>query len=95
MSIGILSLQIKLPGCKSLKEKRSRLKPLISRLHREFNVSVAELDQQDLWDQAILGCAHISNDHQFSQTALQSIVHWLNKNWPDIMLVDDHIEIIN
>jgi uncharacterized protein YlxP (DUF503 family) len=41
MSIGILTLEIQLPGCKSLKEKRSRLKPLIARLHREFNVSVA------------------------------------------------------
>jgi uncharacterized protein YlxP (DUF503 family) len=95
MSVGILTLQINLPGCKSLKEKRSRLKPLINRLHHEFNVSVAEVDWQDKWDEAIIGCALISNDHQFSQTALQTIVHWLDKNWPDVMLVDDHIEIIN
>jgi len=95
MSVGILTLQINLPGCKSLKEKRSRLKPLINRLHHEFNVSVAEVDWQDKWDEAIIGCALISNDHQFSQTALQTIVHWLDKNWPDAMLVDDHIEIIN
>lgn len=95
MSIGILTLQIKLPGCKSLKEKRSRLKPLIARLHREFNISVAELDQQDKWEEATLGCAHISNDHQYSHKALDTIVHWLERNWPDIMLVDDYIEIIN
>lgn len=94
MSIGILTLQIKLPGCKSLKEKRSRLKPLIARLHREFNISVAELDRQDKWEEATLGCAHISNDHQYSKKALDTIVHWLERNWPDIMLVDDHIEII-
>jgi len=95
MSIGILTLQIKLPGCKSLKEKRSRLKPLITRIHREFNVSVAEIAQQDVWDEATLGCAHISNDHQYSQNALHMIVHWLDRNWPDIMLVDDQTEIIN
>jgi len=94
MSVGILTLQIQIPGCKSLKEKRSRLKPLIARLHREFNVSVAELGQQDDWDGAIIGCAMISNDSQFIQTSLQSIIHWLGRNWLDIMLVDDHIEII-
>ncbi len=95
MSVGILTIQIELPGCKSLKEKRSRLKPLIARLHREFNISVAELSQQDRWGTATLGCAYISNDHQFSHNALQTIVHWINKNWPDITLVDDHIEIID
>jgi uncharacterized protein YlxP (DUF503 family) len=95
MSIGILTLQIQLPGCKSLKEKRSRLKPLISRLHREFNISVAELDRMDSWDEATLGCALISNNHQYSESSLQIVVHWLGKNWPDVTLVDDHLEIIN
>ncbi len=94
MNVGILTLQVHLPGCKSLKEKRSRLKPLITRLHREFNVSAAELDQQDDWDSATIGCALISNDRQYVFSFLQSIIHWLNKNWPDIALVDDHIEII-
>jgi len=90
-----MTLEIQLPGCKSLKEKRSRLKPLIARLHREFNVSVAELNRMDSWDQATIGCALISNNPQFSQTSLQAVIHWLNQNWPDITLVDDHIEIIN
>ena len=95
MPIGVLTIQLQLPGCKSLKEKRSRLKPLISRLHREFNISVAELSRQDVWDEATLGCVMISNDHQFSESSLQTVIHWLNKNWPDVTLVDDHIEIIN
>jgi hypothetical protein len=94
MSVGILTLQVQIPGCKSLKEKRSRLKSLIARLHREFNVSVAELEQQDDWDEATIGCAMISNESQFIQSSLQSIIYWLNGNRPDITLVDDHIEII-
>jgi uncharacterized protein YlxP (DUF503 family) len=95
MSIGVLTLHLQLPGCKSLKEKRSRLKPLITRLHREFNISVAELSCQDVWDEATLGCVMISNDHKFSESSLQTVIHWLNKNWPDVTLVDDRIEIIN
>ncbi len=95
MTIGVLTLQLQLPGCRSLKEKRSRLKPLIARLHREFNVSVAELAHLDSWDEATIGCALISNNHQFSESALQSVVHWLGRNWPDVTLVDDHIEMIS
>jgi uncharacterized protein YlxP (DUF503 family) len=94
MAISILTLRLQLPGCRSLKEKRSRLKPLIARLHREFNLSVAELDQQDAWDEATIGCAMISNDHQFTDSALHTVIHWLNQNWPDVSLVDDQIEII-
>jgi len=95
MPIGVLTIQLQLPGCKSLKEKRSRLKPLISRLHREFNISVAELSRQDVWDEATIGCVMLSNEHQFSESSLQTVIHWLNMNWPDVTLVDDHIEIIN
>ncbi len=95
MSIGVLTLQIQIPGCKSLKEKRSRLKPLLARLHREFNLSVAELDRLDSWNEAIIGCVMISNNHQYSESSLQSVIHWVNKNWPDVSVVDDTVEIIN
>jgi uncharacterized protein YlxP (DUF503 family) len=94
MPIGVLTLQIQIPGCRSLKEKRSRLKPLIARLHREFNLSVAELAKQDQWDEATIGCALLSNEHQFTESALHTVIHWLNRNWPDVTIIDDHIEII-
>ena len=95
MFVGILTIQLQLPGCKSLKEKRSRLKPLTTRLHREFNISVSELNQLDNWDETTVGCAIISNDHGFSEKSLQSVIVWINKNWPDVTVIDDHIEIIN
>ena len=94
MNIGLLTLKVNLPGCKSLKDKRSRLKPLLTRLHREFNVSVAEIYLLDIRDEASIGCALISNEPDFTHKALQTIVHWVEVNWPDVMLVDDHIEII-
>ncbi|MCJ7659178.1 MAG: DUF503 domain-containing protein, partial [Anaerolineales bacterium] len=64
MSIGILTIKIHLPGCSSLKEKRRRLKPLIERLHREFNISVAEIDHLDVWQTSMIACAPVSNDHR-------------------------------
>ena len=94
MSIGFLSLHVRLDGCKSLKEKRSRLKPLVTRLHREFNVSVAEIDFQDAWQDAMIGCVLVSNDPAHTQRSLQQVARWVETSWPDVSLVDDHIEML-
>lgn len=94
MSIGILTLHIQLPGCASLKEKRSRIKPLITRLHREFNISIAEVDYQDSWNNSLLTCALVSNDSGFTQRALRKVVQWIESNWPDVDLVDDQLELL-
>ena len=94
MSIGLLNLHIQLPGCTSLKEKRHRLKPLLVRLHREFNISIAEVDKQDIWVEAVLAIAMVSNDHNHTQRALQQVLSWLETNWPDVLVVEHHIELI-
>jgi hypothetical protein len=94
MSLGLLTLNILLPGCTSLKEKRSRLKPLLARLHREFNVSTAELDYQDAWQQAVIGCALVSNDPDHTRRSLQKVARWVEENWPDVTLLDERFESI-
>ena len=53
-------IDLHLPGCRSLKEKRSVLRPLLERLRHRFEVSVAELDHQDLWQRAGLGVSAVS-----------------------------------
>jgi len=94
MSIGLLTLHIRLPGCTSLKEKRSRLKPLLARLHREFNISVAEINRQDAWSEAVIACAVVSNDPNHNRQALQHIIQWVEASWPDLTLFDESIEIL-
>jgi len=94
MSIGILTLHIHLPGSNSLKAKRGRIQPIIARLHREFNLSVAEIGLQDKWQEAVLACALISNDHGYTQHALQNVANFFSQAWPDLDLIDDHIELI-
>jgi uncharacterized protein len=94
MKIGVLILELQIPGCTSLKEKRSRLKPLLSRLHREFNISAAEVDRQDAWQAAVIACAIVSNDAAHSQRVLQQVVDWLERDWPDVEIVENKIEII-
>ncbi|RME88455.1 MAG: DUF503 domain-containing protein [Anaerolineae bacterium] len=92
--IGILTLHLHLPGCSSLKEKRGRLKPLIHRLHREFNVSVAEMDLHDLWQEAVIACALVNRDRAHIQRSLQKVAKWVVSNWPDGDIIDQTLELI-
>ncbi len=69
MPLGVLTLEIQLPYAHSLKEKRAVLQKLRGRLRARFNVAVAELDHQDVWQQATLGVASVSN----SRTVLEGV----------------------
>ena len=70
------------------------MKPLLHRLHREFNISVAEIDYQDKWQETLIACTLVSNDNGHTQRSLQKIVQWIEKSWPDVTLMDDKLEII-
>ncbi len=94
MSLGLLTLSLYLPGCRSLKEKRRRLKPLITRLHREFNISVSETDHHDVWQSATISCAWVTRDNGQTHRSLMKVIEWIEGNWPDVSIVDDQIEII-
>ncbi len=94
MVICTLVCNLRLPGCRSLKEKRSHLKPLLNRLHREFNVSAAEIDRQDIWDESVIACALVGNQHAFLEKCMQQIVDYIEKQWNDLQVVDFHIELI-
>lgn len=92
MAIGLLRIHLRLPGCSSLKEKRGKIKPVLSRLHREFNVSTAELDLQDVWQDAVIGCAALSSDGAQNQRLLQQALDFIERNWPDLPVIDYRIE---
>lgn len=91
--IGVLTLHLHLPGCTSLKEKRHRLKPLLNRLQREFNLSVAEMDYQDRWQEALIGCALINSDATHIHRSLQRVLVWVEQNWSEGWILAEHIEL--
>jgi len=92
--LAILTIHLHLPACASLKEKRGRIKPMIARLHREFNISVAEMDLQDKWQEAVIGCAMIGNDRAFLESALGNVAKWVEGHWTDGDVIGQKIEII-
>ena len=92
--IGLLTIHLRIPMCSSLKEKRSQLKPFLTKLGREFNISVAELDLNDRWDESLIGCVYLSNDGTHSQRSLQKIMSWIENNYPQFYIISDRIELI-
>lgn len=94
MTVGLLTIHARLPGCASLKQKRSLIKPVLARLHREFNISAAENGLNDHWQQTIFLCALASNDAAYAQKALQSVLNFIQERYPNIEIVDHRIEII-
>ena len=90
--IATLTIHLYLPACASLKEKRGRIKPLIARLHREFNVSVAEMDLQDKWQEAIIICAMVGNQRGHVESALQNVAKWVEGHWTDGDVIEQRIE---
>ena len=89
-----LTIHLHLPGCASLKEKRAYIKPLIARLRREFNLSVAEIDLQDSWQETVIGCAMVGNERAHLESAMQTISRWVEANWRDGDVIGQKIEII-
>lgn len=73
MPVGLLILDIHLPGAHSLKEKRSTIRKIQDRLRARFNVAVAELDHQDLWQRAVVGVVSIASDRKILEKILHSV----------------------
>jgi uncharacterized protein len=92
--LATLSIHLHLPACASLKEKRGRLKPLLSRLRREFNVSAAEMDLQDRWQEAVIACAMVGNDRMHLERSMQSVAKWVEANWEDGQVLNEKIEFV-
>jgi uncharacterized protein len=70
MVIGLLTVELRFPENGSLKEKRMVLRRLLERLKQRFNVSVAEVDHQDLWQRATLAVATVNTSGREADSTL-------------------------
>lgn len=80
MIVGVMTAQLSLHGLTSLKDKRSIVKSLIGRLKSRFNISISEVDHQDSKSMAVLGIAVVSNDAQFIDKQLDSILDFMRND---------------
>jgi len=72
-TVGVLTLELQLSEAHSLKDKRHTVKGLKDRLRSKFNVAVAEIDYQDLWQRSLISAVTVSGDHGHAEQVLQLV----------------------
>jgi uncharacterized protein len=95
MNTGICRIKLHLSQSQSLKDKRRIVKSIISRLRSQYNISIAEVDDQDLWQLVTLGIACVSNHNQHVDETLSKVVNFIVNNYPELEVVDRQTEIFS
>jgi len=72
-SIGVLTMEIQIGDAHSLKEKRHIVASLRDRLRSRFNVAIAEIGYQDVWQRALVSAVTVSGDHRYAEGLLQAV----------------------
>ena len=93
MTIGFCRIDLYLPECASLKQKRGVLKGVIARTRNKFNVSVAELGDHDRWQRAQLGVVTISNESRYANRVLSQVVNAMEREGR-LILMDYSLELL-
>lgn len=86
---------IHLAASHSLKEKRQVVRSLVDRLRRQFNVAVAEVEEQDTWQTAVLGLTVVSNEAGHAARQLERIVESIEESRLDAEVVDRQVEVLS
>lgn len=87
MIYGLCELELLITGSQSLKDKRQVLRHLKEKIKHKFNVSVAEVEHQDLWQRAMLGMACVGNDREFLREVLSKAA--------EIVESSSEVEVLN
>jgi len=93
MIVGVCTVELHFPAPQSLKGKRQVLKSLTTRLRGRFNIAVAEVDEHDLWQKAILGITCVANESGVVNQTLDQVLNVIQDN-PSIQLLRSHIELL-
>jgi uncharacterized protein len=91
MTIGLLTLELQLPGCDTLKEKRHRIKGVIEKVRARFNVSASEVDYQDLHQSALIGVAMVSSERSLVEQVFARVEEFF-ADGDGIVVVGSEIE---
>jgi len=84
LRVGLLSVELFLPDAQSLKDKRMVVRAVKDRL-KKFNVSVAEVEHQQLWQRAGLGIVSISNGHDLVDKSLDAVLEEIERVQPGVV----------
>ena len=95
MNVGVCKIRLRLPENLSLKGKRQVLKSIIAQVRNKFNVSVAEVDDNDLWQLATLGICYVSNNKRHTNRVLSKVVDFIVNGRFEVEILDYEIETLS
>jgi uncharacterized protein len=95
MNVSVCRIELRLPENHSLKGKRQVIQSIITRVKNKFNVSIAEVDNQALWQLTTLGIACVSNQRRHTDETLSNVVRFIVHNYPDVELLGSEIETLS
>lgn len=94
MVTGIARIELGLDGCRSLKDKRQILRSVIERTRARFGVAVAEVEDQDLWQRAVIGVACVSNSEHHAGEVIAKVVDFVIHAHAECEVLDHETEIL-
>jgi uncharacterized protein YlxP (DUF503 family) len=95
VKVGVCKLKIHIPGSRSLKDKRSVVKSLVMRLQKQFNLSIAEVDDHDLWQITTIGLACVSNHNNRVDEVISAAISLIERDFPTIEIVEKEMELFS
>ncbi len=93
MIVGLCTVELHFPDAQSLKGKRKILVSLKTRLQNRFNISIAEIDENELWQKSILGIASVANETARVNQTLDHVLNDIRTN-PSLELLQSQIEVL-
>ncbi len=94
MVVGIGRITLRIPENSSLKGKRAVVKSIIGKVKTRFNVSIAEVDNNDLWQMIQLGMSHVGNDRRYINSCMDKVLNFV-EDLRVAEVINREIEIIN
>ncbi len=95
MNTGVGIIKLHIPESQSLKEKRQVVKSVIAKLQNRFNISIAEVADNDLWQVATLGISCVSNNDKIVDETFTKIINFVQSNYPELEIVNQELEILH
>ncbi len=95
MIIGACELTLHLPESHSLKDKRQVIKSVMARVRNQFEVAIAEVEDQDVWQIAKLGVSCVSNSKSHADEILGRVQRYIEETRPDVIISNVEIELIS
>ena len=95
MHVGVCRVYLRLPGNQGLKGKRQVAQSIMTRVRTKFNVAIAEVEDNELWQRLTLGISCVSNDGRHANEILSRVVQYIEETRGDVEVLDYEVEMVS